>query len=338
MRCVELIGTSIRCSALGFGTANLMGRVNRRQSLWALNEAFDHGITIFDTARSYGWGESEAVLGEFARGRRGDLTIITKLGIFPPPRNRLRQALKPVVRGLLGFAGQFQSKRITTAIRGQIQKRVASQVQHGRFDVATARASLDASLKALRTDYVDILLLHSPKYEQIADGATIGFLEEAVRSGKVRAIGASTDADNANRIATEFPSIQIVQLENNLLMHQIDALQRRNETAIITNSPFGSRSLLDRLAELAITAPAEAARWAEQTGIDIRQKEGVGQLLLSYAFVANPNGVVLCGMHTAEHIAQNAALAASVPPTSDVFWQTVEEIRRLATSDRCPDE
>ena len=56
MRFVELAGTGIRSSALGFGCANLMGKgqpatIPLRASL---GSAFDRGITLFDTARSYG--------------------------------------------------------------------------------------------------------------------------------------------------------------------------------------------------------------------------------------------------------------------------------------------
>ena len=59
MRPIQLRGTELKSSALGFGCANLMGRVGRRESLRALELAFDQGISYFDTARSYGWGKSE---------------------------------------------------------------------------------------------------------------------------------------------------------------------------------------------------------------------------------------------------------------------------------------
>jgi aryl-alcohol dehydrogenase-like predicted oxidoreductase len=223
-----------------------MGRVNRRQSLRALAEALDHGITVFDTARSYGWGESEAVLGEFARGRRDRMVIITKFGILPPPRNRLRQALKPIARGLLNLAARLRSKKMTEAIRGQIRQRVSSYVEHGRFDVETARKSLDTSLKNLHTDYVDVLFLHSARYEQISDGKVIAFLEKLVQAGKVRAIGASTDPSNADRIIDAFPSVKLVQFENNLFHPQIDAFSRGDRIGVVTNAPFGGQSLLNR--------------------------------------------------------------------------------------------
>ena len=61
-------GMAAQVSVLGFGCAALMGRVGRRDSLAALAAAQDAGINFFDTARSYGYGESEALLGQFLTG------------------------------------------------------------------------------------------------------------------------------------------------------------------------------------------------------------------------------------------------------------------------------
>ncbi|MFX6040902.1 aldo/keto reductase, partial [Acinetobacter baumannii] len=55
---------------LGFGCAPMLGRVGRKDSLRALAIAYDNGIRHFDVARSYGFGEAEALLGEFLAGKR----------------------------------------------------------------------------------------------------------------------------------------------------------------------------------------------------------------------------------------------------------------------------
>ena len=59
------------------------GACRTRQSLRAMGCAWDAGITLFDTARSYGFGDAEAVLGEFLRGKRDKAVIATKFGITP---------------------------------------------------------------------------------------------------------------------------------------------------------------------------------------------------------------------------------------------------------------
>jgi aryl-alcohol dehydrogenase-like predicted oxidoreductase len=54
MRAVALPGTDLRPSRLGFGSAALMARLGRRESIRLLEVAHEAGITHFDTARAYG--------------------------------------------------------------------------------------------------------------------------------------------------------------------------------------------------------------------------------------------------------------------------------------------
>jgi aryl-alcohol dehydrogenase-like predicted oxidoreductase len=70
MRSVALGLDGMNASVLGFGCSAVLGRAGRRASLAALGAAYEAGITFYDTARSYGYGESEALLGEFLRGRQ----------------------------------------------------------------------------------------------------------------------------------------------------------------------------------------------------------------------------------------------------------------------------
>src|ERR1700761_2762894 len=100
MRYVDLPVTlpGSRVSVLGFGCAPLMGRAGRRDSLKALFAALDAGITFFDTARSYGYGRSEALLGEVLKGRRDSVVVCTKFGILPANRRTWKQAMKPAAR------------------------------------------------------------------------------------------------------------------------------------------------------------------------------------------------------------------------------------------------
>jgi aryl-alcohol dehydrogenase-like predicted oxidoreductase len=269
------------------------------------------------------------VVGEFARARRDRVVLVTKFGIDPPPRKRLWQALKPVARGLLSLAHRLRSDKLTASIRGQIRQRVSSQVQHGRFDVSSARESVNRSLKALRTDFLDLLLLHSAKYEQIADGKVIDFLEKEVAAGKVRAVGVSSDAANADRIVTAFPSLAVVQMTNNLADRQIDSFRPMNRVGLITNSPFGGRPLVERLLQVSARDRKDTDRWIEQTGFDLRSETGISQLLLAYALDANPDGVVVCGMHGAGHIIQNVTLADRAPLVRPSVRKAVEEILQL---------
>src|SRR5205807_2674411 len=104
-----------------------------REKLCLLHAALDRGITHFDTARMYGVGQAEVALGEFLAGRRDQVTVATKVGLVPPP-SAFRVLPGRLLRGPLG-------------------------VRRG-FDLRSVQRSLDRSLKALRTDYVDLLFLH----------------------------------------------------------------------------------------------------------------------------------------------------------------------------------
>ena len=78
---IELGSSGLRTPQIGFGCSALLGRSGRSDSLKALGVAWDEGVRFFDTARAYGYGESEGLLGEFLRGRRDQAVIATKFGI-----------------------------------------------------------------------------------------------------------------------------------------------------------------------------------------------------------------------------------------------------------------
>src|SRR6185312_8678414 len=90
-----------RMSVLGLGCAALGGRASRKESLAALGAALDAGITFYDTARSYGYGQAEGLMGEFFRGRREQVVLCTKFGILPAKQGGWKQRLKPAARGVL---------------------------------------------------------------------------------------------------------------------------------------------------------------------------------------------------------------------------------------------
>src|SRR5579884_3484153 len=78
---LPLIGKS--ACRVGFGTGGLLriGSARRRQD--TLAAALASGITHFDTAPLYGFGESERALGRFLQRRRSQVTLTTKFGLQP---------------------------------------------------------------------------------------------------------------------------------------------------------------------------------------------------------------------------------------------------------------
>jgi len=172
-------------SVLGLGCAAMMGSSGRRESVAALHAAYDEGVNFFDTARSYGYGASEGLVGELVQGRRDRVVVCTKFGILPA-RHNWKQTLKPLARGVLRMFPKLRS-----AARAQ-----AGQLFTGnQFSVETLRTSLETSLRELRTDYVDILLLHAAPVGVLAQEELFVELDRMVAQGKVRMAGISGEHD-----------------------------------------------------------------------------------------------------------------------------------------------
>lgn len=76
--------TGQRVSEIGFGAwaigGNSYGTTRDEESLDALQAAWDHGVSFFDTADVYGEGHSEELIGKFLQGKRKDAVIATKVG------------------------------------------------------------------------------------------------------------------------------------------------------------------------------------------------------------------------------------------------------------------
>jgi aryl-alcohol dehydrogenase-like predicted oxidoreductase len=160
----ELGETGVRVSAVGLGCNRFGEACDLEQSRAIVDAALEHGVIHFDTAEVYNGGDSERYLGQALKGRRHRAVIATK------------------------FAGTRAG-----AVDG---------VPRGRAD--NVRSSIEASLRRLETDYVDIFYYHRP------DGVTpieetLGAMQELVEAGKVRAIACSNvtaaDLREANRAA-----------------------------------------------------------------------------------------------------------------------------------------
>ena len=140
-------------SVVGLGTNNLGMKLDLEQSREVVHAALDEGITLFDTADSY--GESEARLGEILSGRRDDVIIATKFG--------------------------SETRR-----RGNDN----GEDWGARGSRRYIRRAVESSLRRLRTDWIDLYQLHRPD-EATPIEETLSALDDLVREGKVRYLGNS---------------------------------------------------------------------------------------------------------------------------------------------------
>ncbi|PWC07564.1 aldo/keto reductase [Mycetocola zhujimingii] len=170
---VEL-GDGLATSAQGLGgmaLTDVYGAADPDQSVATINHAIDIGVTFLDTANVYGQGANEELFARVLRHRRAEVVLATKFGILPTPDD-----------------GGFRA----------------------RGDAAYVHESIDASLKRLGTDSVDLYYYHRVD-SRVPIEETVGALAELVTAGKVRHIGLS--------------EVTALELERAHAVHPIAAVQ-----------------------------------------------------------------------------------------------------------------
>jgi aryl-alcohol dehydrogenase-like predicted oxidoreductase len=140
---------------LGIGCNAFGKRIDADQVRAVVDAAIGHGATFFDTADVYGFGASEELLGRALRGRRDDVVVATKFGMDMEGRNGPDHGARASRRYL--------------------------------------RRAVEASLRRLGTDYIDLYQLHQPDLVTPIE-ETLAALGELVTEGKVRYVGCSNFA------------------------------------------------------------------------------------------------------------------------------------------------
>jgi predicted oxidoreductase len=203
------LGTSgIDISSLAWGMWRFAG-LEMSAACAAIDAAFEAGITLFDTADIYGFGEqgfgkAEELLGEVfagAPGMRERMVLATKGGIIPPtPYNS---------------SAEYLSKAI------------------------------DDSLRRLQTDRIDLWQIHRPDIlthpQEIARA-----VEDAHKAGKIRAFGVSNFTQAQTATLAQFSSVPIVSTQPELSPLRIDTIENGEldqaiamDLAVLAWSPLG---------------------------------------------------------------------------------------------------
>ena len=241
MRTVELV-PGIKSSALG--CAPILGAVDGAVARRALAVALDEGITHFDVARSYGYGQAEAWLGRELARRRDGVVLATKFGIRATASARLLQPLKPLVRWAKKLKGHRPPSTVhrppstgstssgATTLGDRFHARVA-------MEPANLRSSVETSLRALRTDYLDYLFLHEPR--EVIEGID-ALAEEAARlktEGKIRAWGLAFMRSQGDMHRTYLSRFDVLQFDLSPGAHDYGPiLAERSGSPNVFFSPF----------------------------------------------------------------------------------------------------
>lgn len=176
-------GLNVPAVGLGcMGMSEFYGKHNTQDNLKVLNRAVELGCTFWDSADMYGPFTNEKLLGKAMVGQREKITLATKFGI---KRNQNGD--------WLGVDG------------------------HPNY----VKASCDASLKRLKTDYIDVLYQHRVD-PNIPIEDTVGAVADLVKEGKVRYIGLSEADPEKIRRAHKVHPISVLQTEYSLWSRDVE--------------------------------------------------------------------------------------------------------------------
>jgi aryl-alcohol dehydrogenase-like predicted oxidoreductase len=201
-----------------------MGR--RVQVFRLLEEVLRQGITHFDTARSYGRGFSEKLLGEFFRAHGGAFAVTTKFGVtysktdacptaIALPLNWAVKKLKAAVGGGLGLRlGKAESEKLKAGKNPSTISDLPSSLT-AKVGRDVVERSVEESLKQLGRERVEILLLHEMLPEQLTEEAR-GYLEGLRKAGTVGQLGCGTHRNVLEHNFREDPLVEVLQYEGSL--------------------------------------------------------------------------------------------------------------------------
>jgi aryl-alcohol dehydrogenase-like predicted oxidoreductase len=295
--------SSIHVTVAGLGCNNFGRRLDAGASIRVVHAALDSGINFFDTADVYGFGESEHHLGAALKGRRDQAVVLTKFGSPANPEHPEHRGASP---------------------------------EH-------VRRAIEASLRRLQVDYVDVYMLHQPDRATPIE-ATLEALDSLVDEGKVRAIASSNfagwqvaDADWTSRsrgfarfLAAEnryslhdrsaerelvpacrrfgLSLIPYSPLANGLLTGKYRRGQPAPEGARLASSPRAAEALSDRNFDLVEAIERFAA------------ERGITPVAVALGWLAAQPEVasVIAGATSAEQVVANVAATAWEPNEEDL--------------------
>jgi aryl-alcohol dehydrogenase-like predicted oxidoreductase len=298
--------TGLEVSEFGLGCARIGGMFQQDPGAFVrlLQRARDAAITFFDTADMYSQGESESLIGKALAGRRDRIVIATKAGYCLPARRKLLSRVKPLLRPIIKRLGLRRDK-LSSAMRGSISQ---------DFSPKYLESALDGSLRRLRTDYVDLLQLHSPPREVIERGEWLPALERLQRAGKIRHYGIAVDSVEAGLAALAYPGVVSLQFQLSLLNQEATETllprARAQRVGFIARECLANGLLVKREDEIDLSKfydtdaerTARAARLAALRNEASSAQMSLARHALSYVNGVEGVSVALIGARTIEQL------------------------------------
>lgn len=300
---------SLKIPKLGFGAAAIsgeaggygFGNISENDALSLLSEARERGIKLFDSAPIYGFGESERRLGKAFKSVRSEVFVISKCGVTWKSTKRVDMTNDPQV----------------------------------------ALEMLHQSLRDLRSDYIDLYMVHWPD-AKVDIRHTLEPLVRAQEAGKIRYLGLCNTNSEELALAQEVAKIEAVQNQLNLFERgAVDFIKELHEAQISFMSwgTFDKGILTSRVKESRTFDRSDCRSWAPwwkamdkgpryQAMVEIErllERHGHTSVELALAHNLSVTGVdaVLCGMKNSEQLA-SAHSAITRPVSQDLIEQALE--------------
>lgn len=321
MHYTYLGNTGVEVSSLCLGTMTFGRESDKDTSRALFDRSVEAGVNFFDCANVYAGGRSEELLGEFMDGRRDDFVVTTKCGF-------------PLGEGPRNHKGLSRRHMI---------------------------ASVEASLKRLRTDYIDVFFTHFLDPE-VPIESIMRTMHELVQSGKIRYIGVSnwsawqimkglgiSDRQGWHRIACVEPMYSLVKRQAEV---EIFPLVESEQLGVISYSPLGGGLLTGKYAG---TQAAEegrlnrndmykrryAADWMYETAAGLKELAAeLGESPVSLAVAwAMRHPAVTAPIIGARNLQQlEPALAAGSLEMDDALYERITElsVKPASATDRNP--
>jgi aryl-alcohol dehydrogenase-like predicted oxidoreductase len=205
LRLRRLGSQGLEVSALGLGCMGMSqsyGVPDDRESIATLHRALELGVTLFDTAEAYGPFTNEELLGRALAGHRDKVVLATKFGF------------------------RFEGNQLTGT---------DSRPAH-------IREVVEASLRRLRTDRIDLLYQHRVD-PAVSIEDVVGAMADLVQEGKVRFLGLSEAGETTIRRAQAVHPISALQSEYSLWERNLESdilpLLRELGIGLVAFSPLG---------------------------------------------------------------------------------------------------
>jgi aryl-alcohol dehydrogenase-like predicted oxidoreductase len=299
--------TNLRVSVIGLGTWQFGGEwgkaFSQDEADRIIDRAAELGINLIDTAECYGDHTSEALIGN-AIARRGDRdkwVIATKFGHH--------------------FVGYNQRETV--------------------YDPADVLRQLEGSLRALRTDYVDVYQFHSGNDEQFKTPGLGEMLNEQKAAGKVRRLGVSISSarENLNQVETcDRIGADVIQVLYNRLERGPEARVLpacgRMDLGVLARVPLASGFLTGKYKPGAKFPPGDVRATQDPAKVQEKLREveriareeippGVGMARWALAWCLRHEAVtsVIPGCKDVKQVDTNASAAELVREDHPLAWK-----------------